>query len=192
MKVIAHETVPALLTKIRLKAYAPIKDRLRAVVSALKGVCAAALANRLEVAPSSVKRWVKRWNEEAEVGLWDKPRPGQPKRLTAVQQALLFQKVEQGPPKTQERGRYRLVDLCGFVKESFGVLMKKGGMQDLLHRNGYRLLRARPVHEKNEKQKMEIWVKEAPLLSKKSRRLTRKKKSKSFSKMRPDMDKKEA
>lgn len=190
MKVIAHESAETLLTKARHKAYAEIKDRLRAVAEALKGVSALKIAQRLFVGQRSVKRWVKRFNEEGEAGLWDKARPGQPQKLTKEQQQELFEKVERGPSLEEGRSRYRLVDLCAWVLERFHVAMKKGGMQNLLFRNNYRVLRARPVHEKNDKEKMEIWKKEAPLLSKKSKTSIKTRKSRSSFKMRQDTDKK--
>lgn len=172
----AHESTEVLLQKLKRKAYLAIKDRLRAIVEGLLGSSALTIAQKLRVGERSVKRWVKRWNEQGEAGLWDLPRPGQPQRLTKEQQEMLFRRVEQGPPTQEGRGRDRLIDLCAFVKEQCGVVMKKGGMQNLLFRHGYRVLRARPVHEKNEATRMEVWKKQAPLLSRKSSKSTRKKK----------------
>lgn len=191
MHVIAHESIEILKQKLRRKAYAEIKDRLRVILEALEGSSATEIAERLRVGTGSVKRWVRRFNQEGEKGLWDLPRPGQPQKLTQEQQRELFEKVEQGPSLEEGRSRYRLVDLCAWVFERFSVSMKKGGMQNLLFRNGYRVLRTRPVHEKNNQEAMEIWVKEAPFLSKVSRKPIPNKKFKSSSRMRPDTDKRE-
>lgn len=190
MKVIAHEPAETLLTKARHKTYAEIKDRLRAIAEALKGGSAERIAKRLFVGARSVKRWVKRYNEEGEKGLWDKPRPGQPQKLTHEQQQELFTHVERGPSLEEGRSRYRLIDLCVWVQERFGVSMKKGGMQNLLYRNGYGVLRARPTHEKSDPATREQWKKEAPLLSKRSKMRIQSKRFKSSSKTRHGMDKK--
>ncbi len=191
MHVIAHESIEILKQKLRRKAYAEIKDRLHAILEALEGNSAAGIAKGLRVGTGSIKRWVRRYNQEGEKGLWEKPRPGQPQKLTQEQQRELFEKVERGPSLEEGRSRYRLVDLCAWVFERFCVSMKKGGMQNLLFRNGYRVLRARPVHEKNNKEAMEIWKKEAPLLSKRSKPSIKTRKSRSSFKMRPDTDKRE-
>lgn len=192
MQVIGHETSETLIKKARHKTYAVIKDRLRAVSEALKGTSAERIAHRLFVSTRSVTRWIQRWNQAGEEGLWDKPRPGQPQKLTVAQQTELFAHLERGPSEEEGRSRYRLIDLCAFVKERFGVLMKKGGMQNLLFRHGYRVLRARPVHAKNDTEVMEVWKKQAPLLSNRSKRNIPTKKSRSSSKMRRAMGKKEA
>ena len=97
MHVMAHESTEVLLQKLKRKAYLAIKDRLRAIVEGLLGSSALTIAQKLRVGERSVKRWVKRWNEQGEAGLWDLPRPGQPQRLKREQQEMLLGRGKKGP-----------------------------------------------------------------------------------------------
>lgn len=191
MHVIAHQSIEELTRKLRRKFYAQIKDRLRAVVAGMQRQSSVEIAKRLEVGDRCIRSWIKRWNAQGESGLWDRPRSGQPKKLTHEQTQTLVSWLEQGPPQEEGRARYRIKDLQQTIQDTMAVSFSFSGLRDLVARLGYRLLRARPRHEKNDPVKIAAWKEQTPLGSRLSKSSILTKKSRSFSKMKPAMDKKE-
>ena len=152
MTVDLREAPEELLRKIHIKRYAPIKDRLRSVLLAAQKKSARAIGEMLGYARSSIERWVTRYQQGGEDALWDRPRPGQKKKLSAEQEEKVWSWVEQGPSSEEGRGRNRLEDIRRRIQEEMDVHLSLSWVQDLVvHRGCYRLLRARPVHEKNDK-----------------------------------------
>src|SRR3712207_1935215 len=73
-----------------------------------------------------VRDWVLRFNAEGPDGLIDRKAPGQPSRLTDAHRAALAAAVESGPtPAIHGVVRWRLVDLCQWLREEFRVSISK-------------------------------------------------------------------
>ncbi len=94
-----------------------------------------------------VRDWVLKFNAEGPAGLIDRTAPGQPPRLTAEHRAALAARIESGPiPAVHGVVRWRLVDLCQWLWEEFGVEVSRQTLGRVLRSMGYRRLSARPRH----------------------------------------------
>jgi transposase len=112
------------------------RDRYRAVLMALDGKGAPAIAKTLARSRRHVQDWVYAYRDGGIDGLRPKPRPGRPTKLPRGREAEL---------------RARL----GYTLD---------GAYDLLHRLGYSCLTPRPMHEKNDPAAAEHFKGNAPLL----------------------------
>lgn len=162
MKVIKHDPIKRLKKDMRLKANREAKDRIQAVVFAMKGYPAKEISNRMDYAVSWVNKWVGRYNEQGWGGLWDLPRLGQPKKLTEEQEEEFEKLVLRGPLPEEGLSRYRAKDLRKVLKEKFGVSYSLSGVKKLVHRLGFSSIKPRPRHPQNDPDAMAKWKRKAP------------------------------
>ena len=87
MQITRHDTKAALLRLSRLKEHSSFSDRIRAVAHYLGKKPASEIATKLDRSVAWVFKWLNRYNEEGFEGLKDRPRSGQPKKLTPEQEA---------------------------------------------------------------------------------------------------------
>ena len=73
--------------------------RAQAVREVVKGTRMQEVSNRFNFAYSAVRKWVHRFDQEGPQGLVDRPRPGQPKKVTCELQQHLDRLVDQDPLK---------------------------------------------------------------------------------------------
>ena len=72
----------------------------------------------------TLRDWVHRYNAEGIAGLCNRPAPGRRPKLTEGQMAALKAVVLLGPdPAVDKIARWRIVDLCRWVEERWGVSM---------------------------------------------------------------------
>jgi len=121
-----------------------------------------------------LRDWVHRYNAEGLSGLFDRPHPGRPPRLTAEQKAEVAQWVRQGP-KLSEDGvvRWRLVDLAQKIEKQFGVRLAERSVGTLLRRLGFRRLSVRPHHPRKDVAAQDAFKKTFPIWSQTASRRTR-------------------
>lgn len=167
MKVTLQEPVETLKRYSRWKRYATIKERVEAVVFASEGESIAKVAKHIDRGVTFVKKWVKRYREQGFQGLWDKKGRGREKKLTKEKE----QALEQWLTEVKEHQKHspatlRVSDLRSVVAQRLGVSYSLAGMWYVLNRLGFRSLVPRPKHPKQNKEALENWKKEAPLLSK--------------------------
>jgi transposase len=94
-----------------------------------------------------VRDWVLKLNAHGPDGLIDCKPPGQPSRLTDTHRAALTGVIESGPiPAAHGVVRWRLIDLCQWLRDEFGVVIAKQTLSRELRKLGYRKLSARPRH----------------------------------------------
>lgn len=94
-----------------------------------------------------VRDWVLKLNAAGPEGLIDRKSPGQPSRLTDVHRAALTTAIQSGPiPAVHGVVRWRIIDLCQWVWDEFGVVIAKQTLSRELRKLGYRKLSARPRH----------------------------------------------
>jgi len=94
-----------------------------------------------------VRDWVMKFNADGPDGLIDRKAPGQPSRLNATHRAALAAVIESGPiPSVHGVVRWRLVDLCQWLWDSFQVSIAKQTLSRELRAMEYRKLSARPRH----------------------------------------------
>lgn len=192
MNVKRHDSIKSLKKEMRLKANADARDRIHAVILAMKGHPAREIANRLAYAPSWVNKWVSRYSEEGWAGLWDRPRSGQPKKLTLEQEGEFEKIVQRGPLPEERLSRYRAKDLKGILKEKFKVSYSLSGVKLLVHRLGFSSIKPRPKHPKNDPEAVKKWKRKAPEFVNRVKKSTPKRRSKSGSRMKVGSVKKES
>lgn len=177
-------TITELQSLIRKEKLARLANRFRAILLAIRGRTAKEVAHDLCVSPRSVQEWVRRFNEGGPEALNDRPKPGQPRRLTHDQEIEVVRWMDDGPddPGLSSWSGPLIRDR---IEEHFGKPMSLAGAYKLLHRLGYEPLRPRPQHRKSDPEAMRAWEQRAPFLSGASAPRTPTKKSRSGSKTRP-------
>jgi transposase len=184
MNVTRHDTIKQLKKEMRLKANLEARDRIHAVILAMKGHSSAEIADRLAHARSWVNKWVGRYSEQGWAGLWDLERKGQPKKLSEEDQEEFEKIVRRGPLPEQNLSRYRAKDLQKILREKFGANYSLSGVKAMLHRLGFSSIKPRPRHPQNDPQAMAEWKQKAPAFVKKVKKNIHTRKSKFGSRTR--------
>jgi transposase len=141
------------------------RDRYRAVLMALDGEEAVAIARALGRARRSVQDWAYAYRDGGIDAVQPKPRPGRTPKLPREREAQFIERLDAGPLPSDGgvctlRGR----DVVRILEREFGVRYTLGGAYDLLERLGYSCLTPRPLHEKSDPQQVEQFKQRAPLL----------------------------
>lgn len=91
--------------------------------------------------------WVVKFNAHGPDGLMDRKAPGQPSRLNDKHRAAIAAIIESGPiPAVHGVVRWRIIDLCQWIFDEFGVSIARQTLSRELRAMGYRKLSARPRH----------------------------------------------
>ncbi len=94
-----------------------------------------------------VRDWVMQFNVHGPNGLIDRKAPGAKPRLTDEHRAALAAVIESGPiASVHGVVRWRLIDLCQWVWNTFAISVAKPTMSRELRAMNYRKLSARPRH----------------------------------------------
>jgi transposase len=172
MKIESRFTYEELLELSKLRKYAIIAERLKAVAYALKGDHFELIAKRLSRSKDWVRIWVGRFLELEIQGLYDKPKSGQPKKLKSEHEEHFKQRVINGPQECDGGvSRFTGKILIEILKEEYQAEYKIGGVYDLLDRLGLSHIKSRARHPKNDDALMQKWKEDFPLLSPKCKTL---------------------
>ena len=121
--------------------------RLLALASIYDGASRTQAAATGGVTLQIVRDWVLKLNAHGPHGLIDRKRPGQPSRLTDTHRRALVTAIENGPdPAIHGVVRWRIVDLCQWLWDEFGIVIAKQTLSRELRALGFRKLSARPRH----------------------------------------------
>jgi transposase len=121
--------------------------RLLALAAIYDGATRAEAAAIGGVTRQIVRDWVVKFNAYGPTGLIDRKAPGQPSRLNDSHRAALARIVEAGPtPAIHGVVRWRVVDLCQWIWDQFGISIARQTLSRELRDMGYRRLSARPRH----------------------------------------------
>jgi transposase len=130
-----------------------ISARLIAIANALEGMDRASAARLAGMDRQTLRDWVHRYNAQGIAGLCNRPAPGRKPKLSEGQMAALKAVVLAGPdPAVDKIARWRVVDLCRWVQEHWGIGYSETGMLrvllslDLSHR------KTRPRHPQSSEQ----------------------------------------
>ena len=165
MKVVAHDTPEALDRFIERKAYAPIRDRLRAVRWAMGKKTAGWIGETLGHHHTTIRRWVSRYNREGIAGLYDRPKSGQPPKLARDREAAFLARLATGPTPDDGVSVFHGDDIRGILAREFGAVYSLDSVYQLMERLGWSPLRPRPRHPKRDAAAERAWMDATPLLS---------------------------
>lgn len=93
----ANDALPTLDTFIKESKEARVFRRAQAVREVVKGARMQQVSDRFHFTYSAVRKWVHRFDQEGTRGLLDRPRPGQPRKVTCELQQHLDRLVDQDP-----------------------------------------------------------------------------------------------
>ena len=157
--------IEELAGRARAEAKAIQRDRYRAVLMALDGHEAVAIAAALGRARRSVQDWVYAYRDGGVDALLPGKSPGRPTKLPRDREAQFKARLDAGPTPADGgvctlRGR----DVVAILEREFGVTYSLDGAYDLLARLGYSCLTPRPLHEKADPAAVTAFKERAPFL----------------------------
>lgn len=157
--------VAELERRVRSTRDALQRDRYRAVLMALGGQDAPAIAEALGRARRSVQDWAYAYRDGGVDALLPRPRPGRPTKLPREREAELRARLDAGPrPEDGGVCTLRGRDVVRILEREFGVTYSLDGAYDLLERLGYSCLTPRPLHERADPAAVEQFKEHAPFL----------------------------
>ena len=156
--------VAELTRRTRAEHDALQRDRYRAVLLALDGQEAVAIAKMLGRARRSVQDWVYAYRDGGIDDLRPGKSTGRPTKLPREREAELMARLDAGPRPSDRVCTLRGRDVVRILAQEFGVKYSLDGAYDLLERLGYSCLTPRPLHEKSDPQQVERFKQHAPFL----------------------------
>jgi transposase len=152
------EVRPDLYTAAELRALARTETspraakRMLALANALEGMNFTEAARVVGMERQALGDAAKRFNADGLDGLYDREKPGRPRKLDAAQEKELGGIILKGPdPETDGISAYTLEDLCAISEMRFKVSYHPNGMSQVIKRLGFSRQKARPHHpEKDE------------------------------------------
>jgi len=156
--------VAELTRRARAERNALQRDRYRAVLLALDGQEAVAIAAALGRSRRSVQDWVYAYRDGGIDDLRPGKSPGRPTKLPRQREAELRARLDAGPRPADGVCTLRGRDVVRILEQEFGVTYSLDGAYDLLERLGYSCLTPRPLHEQADPATREQFKQHAPLL----------------------------
>jgi transposase len=121
--------------------------RMLAIANALEGMSRAEAARLVGMERQALRDAVLRYDAEGLAGLYDRPKPGRPQRLSEAEQATLAARVFAGPdPGRDGVSAWTRADLCGWLEARFGKPFHPSSLSRVLERLEMSRQKARPVH----------------------------------------------
>ena len=140
--------------------------RLLSIAAVLDGMSRSDAARIGGMDRQTLRDWVHRFNAHGPAGLKDNRRRGNPRRLSAAQQAEFAEIVETGPdPAVDGVVRWRRIDLQRVIEERFGVTYHERTIGKLLTALGFSHISARPRHPKQDGEVIQAFKKTFPARS---------------------------
>jgi transposase len=134
-----------------------------ALAHVMDGATRSEAAHLVGMDRQTLRDWVHRYNSEGLAGLWDRPHPGPPTRLTPEQLAELAVIVEAGPnPDEHKVIRWRRVDLQAVIEKCFNVKLHERSVGKVLKKLNFRKMTVRPQHPKSKPEVQEDFKKNLP------------------------------
>ena len=123
-----------------------VSERIRMVLLSSRGYAVPDIARILECDEATVRHWLARFTEEGVEGLYDRPKPGRPRKADAAAQSLLRQHVETPPSAFGYLFTcWTVVTLCAHLATTFGLQLSQATVRRALLTLEYRW--RRPRHE---------------------------------------------
>ena len=147
--------------------------RLRAVLLVHEGKTLEQVGQILEVARSTVERWIERYRSIGVTGLLVRgPYQGKKPRLSLDQKRELAMMVRQGPENSGlDTGVWTAPIIADLVKRRFGIAYSPSQIRRVLHELGFSLQYPRQELSQADKKRQATWLEEElPEVKKKSKR----------------------
>ena len=177
-------TAAGLTKKAKRQHDARVRARILAIRYLRLGHTVPEAAKALSMSERQLRTWVHRYNAEGLEGLRDRPRPGQPPRLSPDRVERFKERVRSGPRLEDGVCTLRGVDLRRVLQEEFQAKYSLAGVYFLLHRLGFSSLVPRPKHLKADELVQAAFKKTSRNASRKSKRAILTRRSKSGSRMK--------
>lgn len=146
--------------------------RLRAVLLTHEGKTLEQVAETLEVARSTVQRWIEKYRSRGTVGLLFRgPYKGKEPRLTLDQKRELAGIIREGPEKSGlDTGVWTSPIIADLVKRRFKVSYSPSQIRRILHEPGFSIQYPRQMLSEADKKRQATWLEEElPEIEKKRR-----------------------
>jgi transposase len=145
--------------------------RAKAVKDYMGGTSVMSLSMELNVARSTINRWLQRFDAKGTRGLRPIKHPGSKSRLTEKQLNKLVEVIEAGPQAAGfDTGIWTGPMVGDWIRREFGVEYHNHYIPRLLHRLGFSVQRPRKRLARADKERQEQWLNERFPTIKKSRR----------------------
>jgi len=144
--------VEALLRLARTQKNNRASRRMLGIAHVLGGLTISAAARAAGMERQALGDAIKRYNAEGLKGLFDRVKPGRPRKLDAAQEKELSELLIQSPgPEKDGISAYTLDDLVEIVESRWRVTYHPWSMSVAIKRLGFSRQKARPRHpEKDE------------------------------------------
>jgi transposase len=140
-------TPEALRRRGRYEANRRAALRMLAIANALEGMSRAGAARLAGMERQALHDAVVRYNAEGLAGLYDRPKPGRPERLSEAEQAALATRIFTGPdPERDGVSAWTRADLRGWLEERFGKAFHPSSLSRVLKRRDLSWQKVRPAH----------------------------------------------
>jgi transposase len=121
--------------------------RMLALANALEGMSRAEAARLAGMERQALRDAVARYNAEGLAGLYDRPKPGRPERLSDAEQAALAARVFTSPnPGRDGVSAWTRTDLCCWLEGRFGKVFHPSSLSRVLKRLDLSWQKTRPIH----------------------------------------------
>ncbi|HET8845267.1 MAG TPA: helix-turn-helix domain-containing protein [Ktedonobacteraceae bacterium] len=122
---------------------AGLRQRATIIGLAADGLHAPAIAEQVQLDDETVRRWIKRFNEEGVEGLKERPRSGRPATYSQEEVSLIMQTALTDPQTLDlPFASWTLDRLVSYLKEKKGLQMKRSRLGELLLAGGLRWRKA--------------------------------------------------
>jgi transposase len=151
-------SVDALLRLARTQKNNRASRRMLGIAHALGGMTISAAARAAGMERQALGDAIKRYNSEGLEGLFDRPKPGRPRKLDAAQEKELSALLIEGPdPDKDGIAAYTLEDLAEIAWSRWQVKYHPWSMSVAIKRLGFSRQKARPHHPEKDETAQEVF-----------------------------------
>jgi transposase len=156
-------SMEALLRLARTQKNNRASRRMLGIAHVLGGMTINAAARAAGMERQALGDAIKRYNAEGLEGLFDRGKPGRPRKLNAAQEKELSELLIQGPdPDKDGVSAYTLDDLAEIAESRWQVKYHPWSMSVAIKRLGFSRQKARPHHPEKDEAAQEAFKKGSP------------------------------
>lgn len=147
-----------------------VRQRLLAIRLVVMANTVPQAAKAVGLKERQTRNWIHRFNAEGVNGLRDRPRPGQPVKLTRQKESVFRERIVKGASPKDPTRNLRVKDIQRILREEFDADYCLGGTYFLLHRLGFSSLVPRPRHPQADQQTQDQFKKNAKRMGSKDKK----------------------